>query len=614
MRQTFTRFFSTYFLFVALFILQKPFFMVYYHKLFSDTRFTDHLAVMWHGLPLDFSVAGYLTIVPGMLLIASLWMHSHLVRPLLKGYFLVVSLLLSVIFVTDIVLYEHWGFRLDSTPFFYFFSSPKDAFASAGYLSVVLGFLAAGVIAWLFYFPFNKWVICPRKECRVACDRGKQSLLLLLFIALLFIPIRGGFTVSTMNISKAYYSDNMYLNHATVNPFFSLMESLTREKDFAKQYRFFSPEQADERFAQLVEPAQAADAPVAEIPQLLTTDRPNLFFVILESFFAGSMTHLEGIPEVAPRLDQLAEEGVLFTNFYANSFRTDRGLVSLLSGYPAQPTTSIMKYPKKTQSLPSIPRSLKENGYSTHYYYGGDADFTNMRAYLLSMGITQIVSDADFPLSERLSKWGAHDHVVFNRVIDDMKKQSQEPFLKIIQTSSSHEPFKVPYEKLEEPFLNSVAYTDSCLGDFIDRLRELEQWDNSLFVLVADHGERYPRELPNYATDRFHIPLILAGGAVKEAMRIETYASQMDLAATLLHQLNITHESFTFSKNILNPESPHFAYFSYPNAFGILTEENQVVFDCDSERILAEQGEDSIGNISTGKALLQKLYDDLAKR
>lgn len=137
--------------------------------------------------------------------------------------------------------------------------------------------------------------------------------------------------------------------------------------------------------------------PADSLHTLFNTQRPDVLFVILESFSSRLMTALGGEPNIAVHLDSLSKEGVLFTNFYANSFRTDRGLVAILSGYPAQPTTSIMKYPRKTQSIPAIAGSLRKAGYGTKYYYGGDADFTNMRSYLMSSGFEDIVSDQDFP-------------------------------------------------------------------------------------------------------------------------------------------------------------------------------------------------------------------------
>lgn len=611
MRKALTRFVGTYVLFVVVFVLQKPIFMFCYHKLFKDAAFSDYLNVMWNGLPLDLASAGYLTIIPGLLIIASLWFFPVYVRPAFKVYFMLTSILLSVIFVTDIILYEYWGFRLDSTPFFYFFSSPKDALASSGYLLAIVSLLIILALAWMIYALFSLLIISKRRESGVLRRRGKLSVILLVCIALLFIPIRGGFTVSTMNLSKAYYSDNMYLNHATINPFFSLMESLTREKDFEKQYRFMSAEEADHVFlSEIVEQTSAGDT----IPRLLTVKRPNVMLIILESFMSKAMQTLGGLPDVAVNMDRFAEEGILFTNFYANSFRTDRGLVSVISGYPAQPTTSIMKYPKRTQSLPSIPLSLKKAGYDLQYYYGGDADFTNMRSYLLSAGIDKIVSDVDFPVNERLSKWGAHDHVLFNKVSRDFKTKQQEPFMKIIQTSSSHEPFQVPHYKLEDPFLNSVSYADSCLGNFIDRFKKSGYWENTLVVLVPDHGRLISDAASDASLERFQIPLIFMGGAVKDTMRVDTYASQIDIAATLLNQLDIRHDEFTFSKNIFNPSSPHFAYFSFPNVFGMVTADNKVVYDCGADKILVNEGVRPEEELLRGKALLQKLYDDLASR
>jgi phosphoglycerol transferase MdoB-like AlkP superfamily enzyme len=372
--------------------------------------------------------------------------------------------------------------------------------------------------------------------------------------------------------------------------------------------------EADEIFNNFLTDKSITDS----IPMLFTCKRPNIVFIILESFLSKAMKSMGGLPDVAVHLDELTSEGILFTNFYSNSFRTDRGLVSILSGYPAQPTTSIMKYPKKTQSLPSIPRSLKAVGYDLQYYYGGDADFTNMRSYLISTGISKIVSDKDFSIRERLSKWGAHDHVIFARFLSDLEneqqEQQQEPFLKIIQTSSSHEPFDVPYQKLNDPFLNSIAYTDSCLGDFINRYKQTEWWGRTLIVLVPDHAGSYPRTIDNLSPERYQIPLLIIGGAVKAPIKIDAYASQIDIAATLLAQLGLSHEEFTFSKNILNLASPHFAFFTYPNAFGIVTLENRLVFNCESKQIYLDRGSNSNENLMKGKAFLQKVYNDLGAR
>ena len=606
-------FLKTYCLFICIFALQKPFFMLFYRSLYEGVPWTEWLGVMWHGLPLDLSLAGYLTVVPGLLFICSAWTVSNLLRRIWYGYFAFISVLLSVIFTVDLGLYEYWGFRLDATPLFYFFSSPKDAVASVSIWVVIGGIIAMVAYAAALYGIFHGVLLRKRvfERMKIPYRRLRVSGVLLLLTGLLFIPIRGGFTVSTMNTGKVYFSTDQRLNHAAINPAFSFMYSATHQNNFEKQYRFMDPNTADKLFAEMVDkPATPTDS----IPQLLNTQRPNIVFIILESFSTHLMETFGGQPNVAVNMDKFAKEGILFSNFYANSFRTDRGLASIISGYPGQPSTSIMKYPEKTDKLPSIPRSLKNAGYNLEYYYGGDADFTNMRSYLVSSGIGKIICDKDFPLSERTGKWGAQDHVLFQRLLKDMKEEKQqEPFLKLVQTSSSHEPFEVPFHRLDDKVLNAFAYADSCVGDFIKQYQELPQWKNTVFVLVPDHQGAYPYPIEN-PLDGQTIPLILIGGAIKEPRVIDTYASQIDIAATLLSQLGLPHDEFTFSKDILNPSSPHFGYFTRPNYFGMVTPENQLVYNLDANTVQLDEGTEKGANLEKGKAFLQKLYDDLAKR
>ncbi|MEG2531302.1 MAG: sulfatase-like hydrolase/transferase, partial [Raoultibacter sp.] len=352
--------------------------MAYYHPLFEKVSWSEWLLVIWHGLPLDLSLAGYLTILPGLLLMVGAWTSSNVLRKIRNVYFLLVSILLSSIFIGDLGLYGYWNFRLDTTPLFYLASSPKDALASAGAGVLLAGIAALTVYAALLYAAFYFVLIKQKQELKIPFNRLSVSGVLLLATALLFIPIRGSFGTSTMNVGKAYFSSNQRLNHAAINPCFSLLESFSRETDFANQYRFFPAAEAEQLFAQIT------DKPATDsIPQLFHTTRPNVVFIVLEGFSSHLMKSLGGEPNLAVHLDRLTNEGVLFTHLFANSFRTDRGLVSILGGYPAQPTTSLMKYPRKTQSLPSIPASLKKAGYELQYYYGGDADFTNMRSYLI---------------------------------------------------------------------------------------------------------------------------------------------------------------------------------------------------------------------------------------
>lgn len=629
-------FVKTYATFVVLFVLQKPLFLFLEKGSATqpvDNIFTELPAVIWHGLPLDLSMAGYLSVIPGFLSIAVVWLKRELVKPIMNIYFIIASLFITCSFLLNASLYPYWKYPLDSTPLFYFFTSPADAIASVSIWQVILSIVILIVLTIGVWFTLRMRGEKRQQYSRYSYGyggfgsgkrnrfddfdrhRGRTSIILLLLTGLLFLPIRGGITVSTMNTGQAYYSQNAYLNHSAVNPLFSLLESITHQEDFASQYRFMKDKEADKIFATMTSTSDENTYPLLN-EATFKKGTPDILIVIMESFASDIMPSMGSYKDVAVCLDSIAQQSILFTRFYANSFRTDRGMVSILSGYPAQPTTSIMRYPRKTSQLPSIARNLaKYKNYKTTYYYGGDADFCNMRSYLVSQGYQHIISDANFPIEDKLSKWGVPDHIVAARMMEDIKAQQNEkrPMLRILQTSSSHEPFEVPYHRLKDKRLNAFAYTDSVMGAIVREYRKLPKWKNTLIVFVPDHVGGYKENLNDHDRSRYQIPLILAGGAISRPMKVGIIGSQHDIAATLLGQLGVEHREFTFSKNMMSDATPKFAFFAVNDAFGIVSEENSLIYDNRAKRIVYDKGEKGF-NLKRGQAYLQKLYDDLAKK
>lgn len=571
---------------------------------------TDYLQVIWHGLKLDLTVAGYLTVLPLLLVLVSVWYNGSWLRKVLKGYFITVALVIAAIFVADVALYAFWGFRMDATVLFYL-KSPGDALASVPpglFLVQTISFL---VYVYLIYKYLTK-LILPLADFTPARNRWLASLSVLVLGGLMFIPIRGGVTTSTANVGMVYYSNNTFLNHSAINPCFSLLASVSKQQDFAEQFNFF-PEEKREKIFNDRYGQQKEIAP--DTCRLLTTNRPDILIVILESFSANTIAVTGGEADVTPHINELSREGILFDNLYANSFRTDRGLVSVLNGYLAQPTTSIMKYPAKSQTLPSIAHSLNTQGYTCDMLYGGDINFTNMQSYFYNSGYTAITSDKDFPISKRLNKWGANDNVTFNYLYETIKKRNADtnPWMTTFLTLSSHEPFEVPYHRFQHPYLNSVAFTDSCLGAFVSKVKELPVWKNLLIILIADHGFRYPDKIKDFEPLRYHIPMLWLGGAIKEPRVISTLCNQTDLAATLLNQLDIPHEEFRFSKNILTHEP--FAFYTFGNGFAYIDSTGYSVYDNESNRVIQESdAQQREQRLEKGKAILQTLYDDLGRR
>lgn len=629
-------FVKTYATFVVLFVLQKPLFLFLEKGSATqpvDNIFTELPAVIWHGLPLDLSMAGYLSVIPGFLSIAVVWLKRDLVKPIMNIYFIIASLFITCSFLLNASLYPYWKYPLDSTPLFYFFTSPADAIASVSIWQVILSIVILIVLTIGVWFTLRMRGKKRQQYSRYSYGyggfgsgkrkrfddfdrhRGRTSIILLLLTGLLFLPIRGGITVSTMNTGQAYYSQNAYLNHSAVNPLFSLFESITHQEDFASQYRFMKDKEADKIFATMTSTSDENTYPLLN-EATFKKGTPDILIVIMESFASDIMPSMGSYKDVAVCLDSIAQQSILFTRFYANSFRTDRGMVSILSGYPAQPTTSIMRYPRKTSQLPSIARNLaKYKNYKTTYYYGGDADFCNMRSYLVSQGYQHIISDANFPIEDKLSKWGVPDHILAAKMMEDIKAQQNEkrPMLRILQTSSSHEPFEVPYHRLKDKRLNAFAYTDSVMGAIVREYRKLPRWKNTLIVFVPDHVGGYKENLNDHDRSRYQIPLILAGGAISRPMKVGIIGSQHDIAATLLGQLGVEHREFTFSKNMMSDATPKFAFFAVNDAFGIVSEENSLIYDNRAKRIVYDKGEKGF-NLKRGQAYLQKLYDDLAKK
>ena len=522
---------SFFFLLLILFVSQKPFFMLYNEMTEKDAGFVDMFQVMRHGMSLDATTAGYLTAFPFLLVFISIWLKKFPLRKLLLPYYIIASLLVAVVFVVDMGLYPFWGFKLDASIFLYL-DSPKEAMAS-----VSLGFILVRVLAMLMLTSFYIWLMYKVTPKKLEATRRKVlgTLGMLLVGGVLFIVIRGGVTESTSNVGQVYFSSNQFLNHSAVNPCFSLLSSMGKSKDFASEFNFFEEEKRAEWFEGLY-PTTDGDS----ITSVLDTNRPNILLILMEGFGGAFIEPLGGLPDVAPNLNRLSEEGVFFTRCYANSFRTDRGTVSALSGYLGLPTVSIMKVPTKSRTLPAISEELVKAGYQTDFLYGGDINFTNMKSYLLSKGYQKLTADTDFSLAERNSNvWGVNDDITSEWLLEELKKRSEAdgPWFTTYLTLSSHEPFEVPYNRLEEKIPNAFAYTDDCLGKLIEGLKQTSLWENLLIVCMPDHGFCYPQGTTDRGGEFSHIPMLWLGGAIKEPMKVDKIMNQTDMAATLLGQL-----------------------------------------------------------------------------
>lgn len=609
-----------YFLFWLLFfVVAKALFLLYHYSKTAALSGTTFAGIFGYGLRLDASTTAYLSVVPFVLFVlGSLFGPQFPFGSLVKGYTAVVGLLVALLSVADLELYRVWGFRLDATPLQYI-TSPTEMAASAGSAPLVV--LGLGLVGLLLVgvFLYNK-VVGKIPALPRGFGRGRAALAGLLYTALLVVPLRGGVQQIPVNQSDVYFSAVPFANHAAVNLPWNVANSLRLRDTDAGRYRFLP----DSTATRLVRPLYTYTKPTPDSVShhLLRSKRPNVVFIILESFTSKLVGSVGGEKGVTPNLDSLARTGVLFNNIYAAGDRSQKGLVALLSGFPNQPNNSIIKYPRKTEQLAHLCRSLKEVGYSSHYYYGGELAFANMKSYLITAGYDKLTERADFPKSQQNSKWGAHDHVVFDRVLQDLQSQPQ-PFFSTFFTLSSHEPFEIPvrrkFKGTDETalFRNSVYYTDWALGRFLQEARRQPWYDNTLLVLVADHGHQLPGDNSVEDPAKFRIPLVLAGGALRPEARgrvVTGLGSQTDVAATLLAQLQLPSTSYRWSRDLLRPVLEPSAFYCYTDGFGFFTPAGLVLFDNISRREISRDAGVPATQLQQGQAYEQLTYADyLAK-
>lgn len=589
---------------IALFVVQHAVFLARYASLAAGVSASEIIATLWHGLTLDASVAGYVVALPLIVVLTATWLPAKWWRSVIGWYLVAASALIALIFTGNLGMYEYWAFPLDASVMQYL-ATPKEAAASvtawqfAGYALVAVACFALSV--WCYRQVLRLFEPTAGATMRLG-KRALASSIFILLCGFAFLAIRGGVSVATANISKVYFSRKMFLNHAAVNPVFSMLASMAYDKG-SHEYEFFDEPTRQQIFSDAIGSDNSTPADT-----LLRTQRPNVVLILAESFGRSTVDEVIDGKAVAPAFQRLRHEGIYFDNFYANSFRTDRGMVAVLSGFPAQTRSSVMKNPAKSRRLASIARSLQREGYATSFVYGGDPDFTNTASYLYGTGFESVIGQSDLHIDAPTAKWGYADDVMAEAFLQHIAQARADgrPFFTTWLTLSSHEPFDVPTHRFDDPMLNSMAFADECIARVIDTLHNSPDWDNTLIIVVADHAYAYPYGIAGSAVARHRIPMLWTGGAITAPREVATYASQMDLAATLLAQMGIAHTDFPFSRDIFGTVPPRFAYYTFNNGFGVVDADRATVYDCTSARVISPDS--TAAQQRAGKAILQTTY------
>ncbi len=595
-------------LLLGLFLAQRLLFLGFNLHTVPGTGWKEILQAHWRAWPMDLSTLGYvmlLALLPGIPL---LFTRANGLRTTVLFTFAAFIAASALVNVVDIALFGAWGVKID-----------RKALGYLRYPAEVAGSLSAGRTGALLLVAFMQsllfihllWRIGFRDDYRQGRKAGRIVAAILL-PALCVVALRGGVQDDPINKSWSWFSDKPLLNQAATNSMWNLLEVAVEPAEFSSNpYSYFPEEEALALFRQgrggLEHQGQA----------LSDRERPNVLLVMLESWTADVIAPLGGDSAVTPWFNKQCEEGLLFTNFYSTGFRTEQGLCALISGFPSQPTTTIIRKYGKFDRLPSLVKLMGTAGYASSYYYAGDISFANTRAYLESMGFNTIHDERSFPIKQR-TRWGAFDEELFDFHLRD-SEQALTPFFHIIMTSTSHEPFDAPVDEGfsgndGQLYRNTVHYTDRALGDFLQRAKKQPWYDNTLIFLVADHGHYLPYNRAQFSAARHRIPFLVTGGALAKAWRgvqLPTYGSHVDFPNTLLAQLHLPTTGFEWGRDLLAAGLPHNAFWTFNNGFGLADSSQQIAYDAAGQRLIELRDSSRMADAARleelGKAQLQVL-------
>lgn len=566
----------------------------------------------WESLYLDVATACYFMGVPLLLIGAAIFSEQSFFLRINTIFTSILVAIVSAITVAELPIHDEWQTKLNYRAISYL-ATPSEVVRTATTAQLLGGVLGMMALAWVGIWLFRRLVFREMKP-----QRKPLVLNLLAFLALaagLAIGLRGGLQQIPIQVSDAYYSQHNILNLASANSSFNLISSCLKNRETGKPYGFMPEAVADSLFQALYA------APIDTPTQILTTSRPNIVLVILESWSADMVGACGGYPGVTPSFDSLARQGYLFKNCYASGERSDQGMAAIFAGFPAQPRTSIIKEPDKYVQLPCINQVLEAQGYHSSFLFGGQLSYENIRSYMFFNGFDRILEGKDFDSQIPQAKLGVHDEYLFERQLKELAKE-QAPFFAAMFTLSSHSPYDVPMKPVldwggkDNKYINGVFYTDKCIQDFMAKAKQQAWYGNTLFVFLADHGHPSPQNWSRYQPEYRRMPFLLFGEVIKPEFRGKVDSlpsSQTDFVATLLGQMALPAGQFRYSKDLFRPYCPRHAYFSFEEGFCLVKPSSQICWHVQDDRVEFEKGHNSQENaelLQQGKAFLDVLVRD----
>lgn len=558
----------------------------------SDRTFSsvDYGKIFFGGFRIDISAVCYL-LAPALLLItfSTLLKSNRYIRLPLKVYLVGGSMLFlffELITPTFILEYDLRPNRL----FIDYLIYPKEVFSMllSGYkieilITVVGLFIAARLLNKVFDIAWST---------ETKGTLLQQTSILLFVICILVLGARGTLEHRPINPAFVAFSTDHLLNDLSLNSAYSVAFAWKQAKNEMSSAEFYGDLGQEELLTQIRSTLQNPHAefsdPLSPTKAMHTSSFPNrkknLVILLQESLGARYVGKLGGLP-LTPNLDKIMDEGWNFTHLYATGTRSIRGIEAVVTGFTPTPARSVVKLGKSQQNFFTLANFLGDQGYHTQFIYGGEAHFDNMKTFFLGNGFQDIVQGSDFEKIDFNGSWGASDEDLYDQAdkeFTELHKQAK-PFFSLVFTSSNHSPYDypdgkiIPYDSQKQTRNNAAKYSDYALGKFVEKAKQSEYWNDTIFVVVADHDSRVSGA-SLVPVKHFHIPAVIFGNDV--AHREDTrLASQIDLAPTLLSLIGASGEHPMLGNDFTKPldESQLRAMLQYDKNFAYIKNGKAVI-------------------------------------
>jgi len=566
---------------MVFFFLLRAIFLLYHVKLITAGNIGagEALLSFWYALRLDTATASYILIIPAILIFIQGLFSAAWLNILNNIYTLALIFIWTLITAVELAAFAEWKYKLNTGAFMHMNNLQEG-------ISSISPWLFFFLILFLLIMTGGSFILYVKVFYVKLKDRARliiyPFIFLFISVPVLFVGLRGGINDISISESSAFYSNHSILNWFAVNSGYHLAVNYMETSRYKKSsnYQFFPLDEARKTVDNILKTEK--DTTVS----ILKTDRPNIVIIMLESWTADLIESLEAKPGITPEFAKLEKEGFLFTKFYCSGNRSHEGIASLLGGHPALPYTTFTANPVKFNSMPSMVQIINKEGYHSSFYYGGQLNYGNLRAYLHYNQFEKIVEENDIDPSVPRGRLGVHDEFMYQRHIDDLKG-IEEPFFSIMFTLSSHSPYDYPMEPVidwagnENRFVNSAYYADKCLGEYFRMAGKQAWFDNTIFIILADHGHNSYKNWRYESFEYHHIPLLFYGKALKDeykGLKTGRIADNSSLTKTLLKQLGLPAETFTWGSDLFNPVSPEFAYVVLNDGYMWKTPKGEVVY------------------------------------